>query len=259
MITKFVYKALIKEVELTPKPGLVDKNNNGSHKDMNLETFYKSAEVIKPFIKQFLDCKSSFKALREVGLECEEAMFKATNGVNTHKGMIFSLAIICGAIGAVGYTSREKLQSTIRFICKDVVKKDLDSLIFAKTHGEKFYQKTNSKGIRGEAELGYPSVFKRSLPYYKARVLLYGEDKALKMTLLYLMSFVEDSTIYARGGKEGLKFVQQESKKLLHVKVDELDSKLEEFDKVMIEKNLSAGGSADLLALTLFLANFNMV
>ena len=128
MITELVYKALIKEVELTPKPGLVDKNNNGSHQDMSIETFYKSAQAIKPFISQFMECRSSFNALRKVGLECEKAMFKATGGINTHKGMIFSLAIICGAIGCVGHSSKEALQSAIRFTCKDLVQHDLGSL-----------------------------------------------------------------------------------------------------------------------------------
>jgi len=260
MITNLAYKALIKEVELTPKPGLVDKRNNGSHKDMNIDTFYQSAKAIKPFIAKFLKCKNSFDSLRAVGLECEKEMFKATKGINTHKGMIFSLAVICGAIGSVGGACLKTLQDEIKYICKDLVQNDLEKSLHVKTHGEKFYAQTNSAGIRGEAQNGYPTIFERSLPFYKQKEDEYGEEIALKLTLLLLMSITEDSNVYARGGLEGLAFVQNEAKKLLHVKdITLLENNLKEFDEVLIAKNLSAGGSADLLGLTWFLAKVDML
>ncbi len=250
MITDLVYRALIKEVELTPKPGLVDCANSGSHKDMNIDTFYVSAKAIKPFIKKFLHV-DEFDELRVIGLECEKAMFKATKGVNTHKGMIFSLAVICGAINrADGF---ESLQNEIKYICHDVVKNDLEKPLHVKTHGEEFYAKTKHKGIRGEAMSGYATIFEKSLPFYEKNLVLHGEQTAMKLTLLYLMSFTDDSTLYARGGLEGLEFVKNEANRLL--KIEKLDENLINLDKIMIEKNLSCGGSADLLALTWFLHN----
>lgn len=260
MITDLVYKALIKEVELTPKPGLVDRLNNGSHKDMNIDTFYKSANAIKPFIAKFLKCGNDFDSLRAVGLECEKEMFKATKGVNTHKGMIFSLAVICGAIGSVESTCLKTLQDEIKYICKDLVQNDLQKSLHVKTHGEKFYVQTNSAGIRGEAQNGYPTIFEQALPFYQQKEDEYGEEIALKLTLLLLMSITEDSTVYARGGLEGLTFVQTEAKKLLYVEdTTLLEENLKEFDATLIAKNLSAGGSADLLGLTWFLANIDMI
>ena len=80
MIADLAYKALIKEVELTPKPGLVDRANNGSHTDMNIDTFYASAKAIKPFMVEFLRC-DDFDSLREVGKRCEKEMFRVTKGV----------------------------------------------------------------------------------------------------------------------------------------------------------------------------------
>ncbi|HIP30635.1 MAG TPA: triphosphoribosyl-dephospho-CoA synthase CitG [Sulfurospirillum arcachonense] len=248
MITNLAYKALIKEVELTPKPGLVDRTNNGSHKDMNIDTFYASAKAIKPFIKKFLHV-SEFDELRLVGLECEKAMFKATNGVNTHKGMIFSLAVICGAINRA--ESFENLQDEIKFLCKDLVKNDLEKSLHVETHGEKFYNEVKHTGIRGEAVSGYATVFEKSLPFYVEQFKNYGEERAMKLTLLFLMSITDDSTLYARGGLEGLKFIKKEAKKVLHV--ENLDNNLLELDKMMIKRNLSSGGSADLLGLTWFL------
>jgi len=248
MITKLAYSALIKEVELTPKPGLVDRLNSGSHKDMDIDTFYVSAKAIKPFIKEFLHLRE-FNELRKVGLECEKAMFKATNGINTHKGMVFSLAVVCGAIGRV--ECFEDIQKEIIYLCKDLIKNDLEKSNMAKTHGEEFYLKTKHTGIRGEAVSGYATIFQKSLPFYEKNLSLFGEEVAMKLTLLYLMSFTDDSTLFARGGLEGLEFVKKESKKILHVK--NLDKNLIEFDSRMREKNLSSGGSADLLALTWFL------
>ena len=254
MITDLAYKALIKEVELTPKPGLVDRSNNGSHTDMCLDTFYASAKAIKPFIKEFLHVKE-FDELRFIGVECEKAMFKATSGVNTHKGMIFSLAVICGAIGRA--KSFDAIQNEVKYICRDLIKTDLKKSLHVLTHGEEFYLKTKHTGIRGEAASGYATIFEKSLPFFEKKLLLYGEEKAMKLTLLYLMSFTDDSTLYARGGLEGLEFVKKETKKILHV--ENLDDNLIELDRIMIEKNLSSGGSADLLALTWFLYEFKRV
>ena len=255
MITNLAYKALIKEVELTPKPGLVDCANNGSHKDMNIDTFYASANAIKPFICKFIKCGNSFDNLRKVGIECEEKMLNATKGINTHKGMIFSLAVICGAIGSVGTSCLNNLQDEIKFICKDLVKNDLEKSKQAKTNGEKFYKETNSTGIRGEALNGYPSIFNIALPYYKKNENLYGEEVALKLTLLLFMSITDDSNLFARGGVEGLAFVQNEAKRLLHVTcIDKLNEDLKIFDEELIKRNLSSGGSADLLGLTWFIS-----
>lgn len=255
MITKLAYKALIKEVELTPKPGLVDKANSGSHSDMDIYTFYASAKVIEPFISEFVTCGANFELLRKVGLKCEKEMFKATKGVNTHKGMIFSLAVICGALGSLNKPTPKSLHNKIKEICKGIVQKDLQNLSSATTYGEKFYKETKHGGIREEAQSGYPLVFDVALPFYKSELLKSKEDIALKRTLLVLMSQNNDSNLFARGGVKGLEFVQRESKKILLIKdTKEFDKKLQEFDRILIEKNLSAGGSADLLGITWFLS-----
>ncbi len=267
-IEELAYQALIKELELTPKPGLVDKNNNGSHKDMGIETFYASAKAIKPFMGKFYNCgkealhvepKILFERLRVIGRECEKEMFLATNGVNTHKGIIFSFAVICGALGRldskkISFGYRE-LQDLIARLCKDLIRRDLVGCAICKTAGERLFRETKLAGIRDEAQRGYPTVFQQSLPFYKRKLELYGEDKALKLTLLFIMSITNDSNIFARGGVAAMRFVKQKSKMLLKsVNVENLDIKLMEFDKEMIGKNLSSGGSADLLCLTWFLS-----
>ena len=102
------YFALNQEVTTTPKPGLVDGNNTGAHKDMDIRHFFASANALRPY---FCDCAEqgfltrdlpgteTLAAIRPLGLEAEQTMLKATRGVNTHKGAIFSLGILCAALG----------------------------------------------------------------------------------------------------------------------------------------------------------------
>ena len=258
LVSTLAKEALLKEVELTPKPGLVDKNNSGSHKDMDLNTFYKSIEAISVFFISFVnageefanDSKKCFLKLRDIGLECEKAMFYATQGVNTHKGAIFSIAIVLGAYGIM----REKnlnidstnLRKQIQKLCKNLMNQDFTCKEFLKTAGGQFYTLFNDGGIRQEAQNGYPTIFEKALPFYFT--CKENEDLSLKKTLLFLMSELNDTTLWKRGGVEGLNWVKQESKRHLHVK--NINEKLIELDKLFIKKNLSPGGSADMLALT---------
>jgi len=261
-------RAMQTEVELTPKPGLVDQANSGAHHDMDIQTFYTSIQAIRPFIKQFLltahtyaheSAKETFARVRTLGIACEKAMFEATHGVNTHKGMIFCLALVCAALGRlqakeIAFTCKS-IQAEIQAMCKTLIEDDL-SHAKSNSAGERFFRETGSSGIRGVAHSGFAIIFEQSLPFFQTQKTLYSEERALKQTLLYLMAEIEDSTLWSRGGKEGLIYAKQEAQKLLHVKdeIDLLDARISAFDAVMIDKNLSPGGSADLLALTWLLS-----
>ncbi len=105
-----VRNALLGEVYATPKPGLVDRRDTGAHRDMNYETFLASTEAITPYmVRMFaegMDATAAghtpeevFRAIRGIGLEAEQAMYAATDGVNTHKGMIFTMGIVLAAAG----------------------------------------------------------------------------------------------------------------------------------------------------------------
>jgi len=261
-------RAMKVEVELTPKPGLVDCANSGAHHDMDIHTFYASIHAIKPFVVQFVqtaqlyaneDAKKSFLRLREIGIACEKAMFDATQGVNTHKGMIFCLAVLCGALGRLKGTaqrfSAENVSSQMQALCHNLVEEDL---LQAKPNsaGARFFYETGSTGIRGIAQSGFAIVFEHSLPFFQACKQKEGEEIALKKALLLLMSLLDDSTLWSRGGTEGLKYAKAKAHELLHLMRDvkTVDELLNDFDTEMIAKNLSPGGSADLLALTWLLA-----
>ncbi|MDD3344475.1 MAG: triphosphoribosyl-dephospho-CoA synthase CitG [Sulfurospirillaceae bacterium] len=268
-LTHLAKVAMCKEVELTPKPGLVDSANSGAHYDMTINTFYHSIDAIVPFVRKYFhgaytihyqEPQQIFYALRQIGIACDKAMFHATKGINTHKGMVFCLAVVCGALGLIRAKKEpftcEALHASIKMLCTSLVQKDLIA-ITPDTAGARFFYETGSLGIRGEAQEGFPTLFEVSLPFYKEQLKQWSEEIALKKTLLLLMSTLEDSTVWSRGGKDGLSYVKEKASQwLLYVETypDRLDESLRLFDEDLIEKNLSPGGSADMLALTWFVS-----
>ena len=107
-IGALAFGALLAEVAATPKPGLVDRLTNGAHRDMDFSTFLASACALRHTFDAFaaagvagaeLSPPALFPRLREIGLAAEQAMFRATDGVNTHKGMIFSLGLLAASAG----------------------------------------------------------------------------------------------------------------------------------------------------------------
>lgn len=259
-------QAMTKEVELTPKPGLVDKDNSGAHSDMDIYTFYASIKAIKPYIFSFLEAKPlSFERLRVIGVECETAMMNATKGVNTHKGMIFCLALVCGAMARLRMEQKsftcQAIQSEIQALAYGLVEKDLMHAR-PQSAGARFFYETGSLGIRGHAQSGFSIIWEGSLPFFEEKRTLFGEDKALKMTLLWLMERVDDSTLWSRGGSEGLAYVKEQAREMaLHVKNNpqSVDACLKRFDEDLIKRRLSPGGSADLLALTWLFAHLSKI
>lgn len=140
-------------------------------------------------------------------------------------------------------------------LCYNLVEEDL---VHAKPNsaGARFFYESGSTGIRGIAQSGFAIVFEKSLPYYRACAQEEGEEVALKKTLLLLISELDDSTLWSRGGMEGLSYAKAQARERLH-RINEtkmIDECLNDFDKAMIQKNLSPGGSADLLAMTWLLA-----
>lgn len=274
-VTKYIADvaqwALLEEVSTTPKPGLVDCYSNGAHKDMNLKTFIDSAEALHPYFKQmtmsgflhFDNLKELFPKLREIGRFAEEAMYDATGGVNTHKGLIFSLGILSAA-AAIVYRDKGA------FICDEIFSTQVEMvqktllaelccmpLLTPKTHGEMIYRKYGSMGVRGEAAFGYQTVQKIALPeLYKGMALSEDFERVKLQTLLKLMANVEDSNIISRSNPARLAQVQNMAKEFCEAggayRKDTFDI-LKKWDEKFIEWNISPGGCADLLAISLFM------
>ena len=255
--------ALLQEVNLAPKPGLVDPISTGAHKDMTKDTFYQSIEALRPYLLAYAEAGSRhtgtpldlFNELRALGKQAEDAMMAATNNINTHKGANFSFALVLGATAHTKGNIPEALHYC-HLMTRHLIEADFANLDQKEqlSYGEKLYVEHGITGIRGEAATGYPSLAK-ALEYYNTLHTYTPRHRDL-LLLLYLMTFVEDGNLIHRGGIDAYKQVQLEAQQLFEeaqtLTETELANQLEDYDNVLIERNLSPGGSADLLSLTFF-------
>ena len=266
-VSQLCTRALIEEVETTPKPGLVDLDNNGAHRDMCPETFYRSAEALRHYWR---DCfllgaeyrtdapEDCFSALRLRGQEAEAAMFAATGGVNAHKGAIFTLGTVCGAIGRLSSPEApcrdsSRIAAEAAALCREAVQADFEAVRLrgAQTAGERLYLKFGLEGIRGELASGLPGVVKYTLPAFSADLADgMSRNDAGVLALLRLMARGTDSNLAARGGPEKAAQVSARAAALLP---RPSMGAVRDFDQELIEQNLSPGGCADLLAVSYFL------
>ena len=259
-------RALLYEVLATPKPGLVDKNNSGAHRDMDIATFETSAVTLLPYLRQFVlygvdhcnqDPKRFLYDLRPIGIQAEIDMLRATGGVNTHKGILFSMGILLCALGVCygreELPGRERLRQLSTSISAPI-KAELDSITSdtARSHGEQLYLEHGVLGARGEAVNGFPGLFETALPMMDA-LLEGGEtlNDAGVVTLLHIMAEIQDTNIISRSSYSRMAELQAQLRDLLsrHLSPAQLVEESGSLDRRFIEENISPGGSADLLAL----------
>lgn len=270
-IGDMAYRALLEEVYTSPKPGLVDLYSNGAHRDMDVSTFERSADALRPYFAAMamegIKHKDSpdviFSNIRGLGLDAEKAMYRATAGVNTHKGLIFNMGILSAAVGACierdHTVTMESLVEMEQAMVRDTLLKEVHGMRDFTSNGEKNLQKYGTLGARGEAISGYQSIRNISFPVMM-KGLSEGRDFNLVkiQTLFALMSEVDDSNIIARHNPKVLKEVQSLAKDFLSLGgayQEEAVAILKDMDRDFIDKNVSAGGCADLLAVTIFLTD----
>jgi triphosphoribosyl-dephospho-CoA synthetase len=268
--------ATFEEALLSPKPGLVGPDGTGSHADMNWTTLLLSASALAPFWRlqalegltycHYKPLEGLADKLRATGLEMERAMFRATDGVNTHKGLIFALSLILGASGVcfsnANYSPRSVL-ATAGEIIAPLVRADFER-IRAKssgaapiTHGEKIFLEYGVGGIRSEASRGFPSIPPALAALEDAvRGGAAVRDAALA-GLLELMAVCEDTNVIHRGGVE---FWRREYRERAAAARKQFDpcrpgdyGPLLELNELLVSRGVSPGGAADLLVCTLFL------
>ena len=258
--------ALEKEVTTTPKPGLVDENNSGAHRDMEIGHFFASIQALRPYFQRFAmegyltreqDATEVLRRLRPMGMEAEKAMLRATGGVNTHKGAIFSIGLLCAAAGRLSPEcwSPNALCAAIAAMAAGVTQ-ELAGITAnsAGTAGERIYAAHGISGVRGQAEAGFPAVLETGLP-----VLQRGLAQGLSLNdagcaaLLHLLSVTDDTNLIHRSDRQTQLQVKQTVASLLAEDPYPNKAVTQQLDREFIRKNLSPGGSADLLAATYFL------
>lgn len=258
-------RALLYEVSVTPKPGLVDRNNSGAHSDMDFFTFLDSSAVLSPWFRRMFcvgwdhadaPIPALFQRLRLIGLQAEKSMFEATKGVNTHKGLIFSMGILCCALG-VAQTNHSFPPSleTIFQICKklgECALADFDAADIPETNGLHCYRTDRITGVRGEAALGFPTVAAVGLPSLKHWT---GHGLTLNdagvITLIALLAQTSDTNMFRRGGRDTSVNCKNQAAELLKaLDKDNFYAVIEQLDHEYIQEHLSPGGCADLLAIS---------
>lgn len=270
IIAHLATQALQAELDTTPKPGLVDKDNNGAHRDMDYALMQRSIDTLHPyFVKLALlgcaDALPSHTAIRDAGIEAEKAMLSATNGVNTHKGALFSmgLAVVAAAHEERKIAANEEqilkernggedvlvsLQTTIKALAASFP--DTNG-----THGSK--AKLLSKGttaIKGaldNAREGYEMLFAEWLPFYIER-RKERDAHTLHKTLLRIMCDLDDTNVIYRTDLAAAEEVKQEARALLD---NFSETALKDMDRHYTTRNISPGGAADMLSLTIFIGS----
>ncbi|WP_029451353.1 triphosphoribosyl-dephospho-CoA synthase CitG [Clostridium algidicarnis] len=265
-IGELAVQAMLYEVLTYPKPGLVSPINSGSHSDMDYYKFIDSTTALIKFMllfsKEGYSNKSHeeiFKNIRDIGIEAEKEMFLKTSGINTHKGMLFVMGITVAAVSKTLYENQDfkSIQGNMKAMTIGITKKDFKDINLKKdlSHGEKLYLKYGIKGVRKEVEKGLPLVFNYSLPFYEENKLLVHKDRIVN-TLIGIMQYCDDTTILYRHSIDTLNEVKERSKYILDLGgmckeegIKEIMSLEEDF----IKRKISPGGSADILAVTIFL------
>lgn len=249
--------ALYDEVHLTPKPGLVDELNSGANSDMDIVAFERSIEAIRPFFSQMaaaaLDNTSNanllMNRLQIIGMNAESAMLKATGGVNTHRGAIYSAGLLIAAFAVL-------IADNLEFKCVDfetaLVNKAADlakrQMIFEPdlSNGARVRKTYGVSGPREQAAEGFPVARQVLRKYEECSQKGYGNPWIV--ALLLAMVLLDDNNCLKRGGPEGAAFVKRRAAGLLELNQALSDEKLMIFDEQLVKRNISCGGAADTLA-----------
>ena len=291
IIAHLATQALQAELDTTPKPGLVDKDNNGAHRDMDHALMLLSINTLHPYFVRlaflgFADTLPSHTVIRDAGIEAEKAMLEATNGVNTHKGALFSMGL---AVVAAAYEEKkaaankevrgkereEEYLSSLQLTIKALAASFPDT---SGTHGSKAKQLSNGtttiKGALDNAREGYEKLFAEWLPFYNERRKSH-DVHALHKTLLRIMCDLDDTNVIYRTNVATAEEVKQEARALLasfeeaYAAEDKekcasaIEEKcasaellaLKDMDRRYTERNISPGGAADMLSLTVFIGS----
>ena len=291
IIAHLATQALQAELDTTPKPGLVDKDNNGAHRDMDHALMQLSINTLHPYFVRlaflgFADTLPSHTVIRDAGIEAEKAMLEATNGVNTHKGALFSMGL---AVVAAAYEEKkaaankeergkereEEYLSSLQLTIKALAASFPDT---SGTHGSKAKQLSNGtttiKGALDNAREGYEKLFAEWLPFYNERRKSH-DAHALHKTLLRIMCDLDDTNIIYRTNVVTAEEVKQEARALLasfeeaYAAEDKekcasaIEEKcasaellaLKDMDRRYTERNISPGGAADMLSFTVFIGS----
>ncbi|MDQ0396426.1 triphosphoribosyl-dephospho-CoA synthase MdcB [Labrys monachus] len=246
------------EIATYPKPGLVSPVDSGAHDDMDAAIMNRSADALMPFFARLAAAGAAGAAmagLRTIGIEAETAMMAATGGVNTHRGAIFGMGLLCAA---AGFRARYGAPGTLGSIVMHRWGPDIaQGPVALRSHGTAVARRYAAGGARAEAAAGFPSLYHIALPALaEGRRLAPADAEAARVhALMALIAGVEDTNLLYRGGAAGLVFARQQAHAFLaegSVGTAGWRARGIAIHEDFVARRLSAGGCADLLAMALF-------
>ncbi|MDR1029657.1 MAG: citrate lyase holo-[acyl-carrier protein] synthase [Treponema sp.] len=270
IVSSAALQALLGEAAVTPKPGLVDRANNGAHRDMDFFSFIDSAATLLPWFRDcalagYLSARSGgdnpealFRSLRQRGRTAELLMRRAA-GANTHRGLLFSLGILSAAYGRLYQESEEPATIALLDFAASMTGSLGDDFSVpnpSPSHGEAIHAKNGLTGIRGEVSAGFPTVREWGLPIlHRFLAEGHGMNDAGLGTLLHLIARTEDTNIVHRSDRDSLDAIRAATAAFLagNPGMVEMKKKAAQMDRDFTARNISPGGAADLLAVSLFL------
>jgi len=260
-------RALHAEVVLYPKPGLVSPIDNGSHDDMDASTFLRSLFSLRHYFRRICLAgmeNAPFARLKQLGIEAEARMMIATRGINTHRGAIFSLGLLCAAAGSLHARRRPITAAAMRSALLDHwgaaltghasanPDPDRDASVPLLSHGLLAAARHAVSGAREEGALGLPSVFEVGLPALQATLARGASMEHARIDALFaLMAHISDSNIYYRAGPQGAHIVRSAAQRFLAqggTLHPDWFAQAQESHRLFVRHRLSPGGAADLLA-----------
>jgi triphosphoribosyl-dephospho-CoA synthase len=256
---------LYKEVSLYPKPGLVSPVDSGSHKDMDYQMFLASINSLRQYFLKIAAAGASgasFATLQKLGVVAETQMMRATRGVNTHRGAIFNLGLLCAAAGLLVNRCERVTPQALAVVIADHWGAEIlatgDRKAYAEySHGQQVESKYGVHGARHEAVAGFPAARHHGLPAYRVALAETGcREAAAVQALFALMACLDDTNILWRAGADGLRYVKGVAQAFLDaggVCADGWKARAVNIHHEFVQKNLSPGGAADLLGVTLFM------
>ncbi|HWW05284.1 MAG TPA: triphosphoribosyl-dephospho-CoA synthase MdcB [Collimonas sp.] len=258
-------RSLYRELQLYPKPGLVSPLDSGSHDDMDAGTFMRSLFALRHYFIRITRAGMAgkeFAMLKQLGMDAEQTMLQATGGVNTHRGAIFCLGLLCAAAGYCRGRSMPlplsaaAIRATLLIQWGDGLSRHMQERAVI-SHGRQVAQQYAVSGASEEAALGFPSLFEIALPRFLQTLgAARGYDAAAIDTLFALMASISDTNLYHRGGPAGADKVRSSARQFLEAggsATNDWRERAISCHKVFIRDKLSPGGAADLLAATYFL------
>ena len=249
--------ALYDEVALYPKPGLVSFVDAGSHRDMDAQTFMRSLFALRRYFGR-VACLgwqgADFSELERCGIDAEADMLRATGGVNTHRGAIFTLGLLCAAAGSVLRSGErpdpQRLRAALRnrwgstLAARARRAPVLPGGLAARQHG--------LRGASEEAALAFPVLFETAWPALQSGLAAGLADRPARLNaLMHAMAVLDDSNLAHRGGLAGLRYAQQAAGAFLckgGVAHPEGMVRMLALHRAFVARRLSPGGAADMLA-----------